>query len=652
MRGKLILNNCSVINNTAEDQGGGIYYENNTFPPMPENHITLNSSIVSNNTAESGQGNEIYSLNYSLNYPDGNGYINADSFNLFGHSGENEANAFYNFVPGTNDVNATDGDGGESISLASILDTTLANNGGSALTHALVPGSPAIDLDTSCGTEDNPNPDRPLYQQKDQRGTPRPIGDGCDAGSFEFKVPGEIIVDAGRICTLDHAITAANTDTASGGCPAGSGEDTIYLETDVTLDTALPEFVTSIIIKGQDHTVDGNNDPTVGSVLRIGTDGNLKLYNTTVMGGRSFLGGGINNQGELALINSVVKNNSVSCLDSETDAVGGGIYNKGSLTLSNSLVNDNSALCSEQGRYALGGGIVNGGEEATASLSNSTITSNSVSCSEQGGYALGGGIVNGWSAGGALILDASTVNGNSVSCSNGYAAAGGIANVEDGDLPVTLTLTNSTVSGNVTLPESSIYRSGGGIANWGAEAVLNNSTITDNLTSSNGGGIENIGGAALTLKNSIVSGNTATSSGHANEIYNDSSSTVTANSYNLFGHSGITDAQTIAGFTPGFNDTTATSDGTNPTALSNILGPLADNGGATMTHALVPGSPALDLDASCSALQEAGKELLDQRGEPRPVGAGCDAGSFEAGIVPPGKSMAFLQSVFTLLLQD
>src|SRR5262245_33928290 len=30
-------------------------------------------------------------------------------------------------------------------------------------------------------------------------------------------------------CTLVDAITAANTDTATGGCPAGSGEDTIEL---------------------------------------------------------------------------------------------------------------------------------------------------------------------------------------------------------------------------------------------------------------------------------------------------------------------------------------------------------------------------------------------------------------------------------------
>ena len=54
-----------------------------------------------------------------------------------------------------------------------------------------------------------------------------------------------------------------------------------------------------------------------------------------------------------------------------------------------------------------------------------------------------------------------------------------------------------------------------------------------------------------------------------------------------------------------------------------LLGPLADNGGPTLTHALGVGSPAIDsADAgACPA--------TDQRGVARPQGAGCDVGSFE-----------------------
>ncbi len=55
-----------------------------------------------------------------------------------------------------------------------------------------------------------------------------------------------------------------------------------------------------------------------------------------------------------------------------------------------------------------------------------------------------------------------------------------------------------------------------------------------------------------------------------------------------------------------------------------MLGALADNGGPTLTHALLPGSPALDAgnDAACSA--------TDQRGVSRPQGAHCDIGAYEA----------------------
>ena len=47
-------------------------------------------------------------------------------------------------------------------------------------------------------------------------------------------------ITVGGACNLYAAITAANTDTSVGGCPAGSGEDSIYLTVDVALTNALP----------------------------------------------------------------------------------------------------------------------------------------------------------------------------------------------------------------------------------------------------------------------------------------------------------------------------------------------------------------------------------------------------------------------------
>src|ERR1019366_8634124 len=53
------------------------------------------------------------------------------------------------------------------------------------------------------------------------------------------------------------------------------------------------------------------------------------------------------------------------------------------------------------------------------------------------------------------------------------------------------------------------------------------------------------------------------------------------------------------------------------------LGPLANNGGPTLTMALLPGSPAID--AGNTSLAPA----TDQRGVPRPFSLAADVGAFE-----------------------
>jgi hypothetical protein len=73
-------------------------------------------------------------------------------------------------------------------------------------------------------------------------------------------------------------------------------------------------------------------------------------------------------------------------------------------------------------------------------------------------------------------------------------------------------------------------------------------------------------------------------------------------------------------------------------AFTALLAPLRDNGGPTPTHALLPGSTALDSvpPADCTYDDDADPGTPDvplpgdQRGAPRPQGAGCDIGAFEA----------------------
>ncbi len=137
-----------------------------------------------------------------------------------------------------------------------------------------------------------------------------------------------ITVD-GTTCILADAITAANTDTAAGGCPAGSGADTITLQTDVTLAAALPKITSTITIEGGGNFISGNKNSAGGTVLTVVGNGNLTLNQANVKDG------------------TVGRN-------------GGGIYNTGTLTLANSTVSGNTAFAAEAFRCgSVGGGIVN-----------------------------------------------------------------------------------------------------------------------------------------------------------------------------------------------------------------------------------------------------------------------------------------------------
>ena len=219
----------------------------------------------------------------------------------------------------------------------------------------------------------------------------------------------------------------------------------------------------------------------------------------------------------------------------------------------------------------------------------------------------GGGILNGTNLySGELTLVASTVSGNSSGTDGGGISQFG---------PGTVTLRNSTISGN------SAAESGGGLYDSsGANFFIYDSTVTGNTSDSIGGGIYFFStNAAITR--SVVSGNTAPGAKEFLAI-NSGLSLI----QNLFGHSGLSNAEAFStGLVFGATDITATSNGTLPTALADILDTtLADNGGPTPTHALVAGSPAVDASGACAATTP-----TDQRGVSRPQGAACDIGAFE-----------------------
>ena len=209
-------------------------------------------------------------------------------------------------------------------------------------------------------------------------------------------------------------------------------------------------------------------------------------------------------------------------------------------------------------------------------------------------------------------------------------------NITGGSAGISIQHARSVIVNNTTVSGAAYA----GIGAWGTPVTLNNSTVSHNggdgisvgrasialnssTVSGNAAGIFVSGDASATMSNSLIVGNDA----YELRVYG--GSRAISRGYNVFGHSGKArwEALRIAGdFMPDDKDLIAASDGAN-IPLTSIIDPeLKDNGGTVPTHALPDGSPAVDLDPTCSAAL-----LEDQRGYPRPVGEGCDAGAFEAG---------------------
>ena len=196
------------------------------------------------------------------------------------------------------------------------------------------------------------------------------------------------------------------------------------------------------------------------------------------------------------------------------------------------------------------------------------------------------------------LVGTSTLTGNTA---DNYG--GGVDNYRS-----TLTVWNSTISGNTAAH-------GGGAANEGASSALlvRLSTIARNTALETGGGV--YAASPFLLGRSLISGNTAALAGA--EVYSTPSNTAYVNDFNLFGHDG---AAGVVGFTPSGSDVVP------GVPLGSILAPsLADNGGPTLTLALVTGSPAIDASPVGDFCFP-----MDQRGVARPQGAACDIGAFEA----------------------
>ena len=266
-------------------------------------------------------------------------------------------------------------------------------------------------------------------------------------------------------------------------------------------------------------------------------------------------GGGIlNGYGVLTVIYCDVSGNSY------------GIYNNniGDASVSNCIISSNHSY----------GGVFNdcgtGGPNDHILGVNLTIANTIISDNSESGLFNQGCLV--------MILD-STLSGNSAGQEN---AGGGISSPSTFKRPGSITIINSTISGNSA-------GAGGGISasDWTGLTIVN-STISGNSAGAYGGGIAS---GYVIIANSTVSGNSAATCGGVcggmvqigNTILNANAAgnidgNVTSHGYNISSDDG-------GGLLTGPGDQINTDP---------LLGPLHDNGGPTLTHLPMPGSPAID----------------------------------------------------------
>lgn len=357
-------------------------------------------------------------------------------------------------------------------------------------------------------------------------------------------------------------------------------------------------------------------------------------------------GGAIFTEGNLTLVDSVVKNSGILSHGSGDDWLrGGGVAVMGNLELHNSNIVDNS-LFTESPTPTRGGGIWVAGN---TSIEDSRISGNTVQSYDE---VRGGGIYSG----GDLSLLRSTVSGNT-SHGADFAKGGGLF------VHGSLTMTDSVVAANTAVTttyenysELYDYSGGGGIWSEGPFSIYR-STIVGNVAEQSAGLVllDSTTGHPRIIANSTVSGNQSTTvpAGiYAVSLLTLHNSTIAFNAaseYSQQGGAGIRSllgiemqstivADNWAGQLPadvnapvtGSNNLIhapggSTVPGDTYVGVPARLGELSDNGGPTPTIALLEDSIAIDHGGNPDG------RSWDQRGPGyvRVNGNVADIGAFE-----------------------
>lgn len=421
----------------------------------------------------------------------------------------------------------------------------------------------------------------------------------------------EIVVSG--TCTLVDAILAANTDTARGGCVAGSGDDIIQLTANIALSepadftegaNGLPPITSTLTIEGNGFTISRQADSENFRLLMVlgdpshGFAGNLTLNDVLLTGAEGHEGGAVYNfNGQLTVNRSTITDNVGGILFGTT-----GIYTYNGITsITESIFTDNPnfavAACRDAQVVIDGtlfkdsfGAIYNCGD-SEITIQRSGFVNNTL-----GPFKIEGGCIDNT---GKMAISDTVFYENEKCILNHNSGELTIANslfadnlrtVIKHDRSGTLNVSNTTFS----------YNGGSAIYSEGETNIANSTFYANNEGQEELGGLVNNGEKPFRVNNTII----ADSFG-----MNCFSSTV----YNIF---------------EGANNLDSDRTCPNSQIVTGLDDTLADHGGITRTHALVESSNAINQanPALCP--------LTDQRGANRVEI--CDIGAFEfGGVVPP-----------------
>ena len=387
-------------------------------------------------------------------------------------------------------------------------------------------------------------------------------------------------------CTLRDAITAANTNSVTNACSAGSGDDVITVTATgtINLGSLLPSLESNIAINGPGASqLNVRRDSGGDYAVFTAFDSNPSAAVTSIS-------------------DLTVSNGRLTGIGQ----AGAGIRNFESMTLDRVVVTGNS--------------VVN--------------TSAAVNPAPGGG-----GVFNGGLSGGSMTVRRSTVSANTVTTSQTAASGATSADAAGGGFYSTqpLTIERSTISGNTvsasvtsTDPGASAIARGAAILNF-SSANLSLSTVSGNTATTTApntaerGALANVGG--LTVTGSTIAFNTAANSANLSAQQGETvTNTIISDAQG--GGPGCDGSVNVDG---GFNiDEDASCTGLTAANVDPQLGPLAANGGPTLTHRPAATSPAIDQGTAATFSS-------DQREQPRPfdmpsvvnASDGSDVGAFE-----------------------